>query len=95
VYLTKEQLNDRSCLIDPSGQEFEIVDTLPLIEWLAIYYKNFGIELAIIGCEWQGSSQFCKGFGGLGAILRYNLDLDLNEFVEDSSDELSEITIEL
>jgi len=86
VYLTKEQLTDRSYLIDEaSGQELEVVDTIPLIDWLANNYKTFGATLEIITGRSQEGYQFCKGFGGLGGLLRYKLDL--NEFEEDNDND--------
>jgi len=84
--LTKEQLTDRSYLIDEaSGQELEVVDTIPLIDWLANNYKTFGATLEIITGRSQEGYQFCKGFGGLGGLLRYKLDL--NEFEEDNDND--------
>jgi len=88
VYLSKAQLTDRSYLMDEANeQEFEVIDTIPLIDWLANNYKKFGAKLEIIAGISQEGSQFCKGFGGLGGLLRYKLDL--NEFEEDNDEDNS------
>lgn len=43
----------------------------PLLEWLANNYKKFGCALEFVTNRSQEGSQFCKGFGGIGGVLRY------------------------
>lgn len=57
------------------------------MEWLADNYKKYGMELGVesnrsLGCtlefitnKSQEGAQFCKGFGGIGGILRWKIDL--------------------
>lgn len=60
---------------DPdTGDELELEDKMPLIEWLASNYKTFGTTLEIITDKSQEGSQFCSGFGGIGGLLRYRVD---------------------
>lgn len=59
---------------DAEGKELEPVESLPLSEWLANNYKRFGTELQFITDRSEEGSQFCKGFGGLGGLLRYRVD---------------------
>ena len=47
---------------------------MQLLEWFANNYKASGATLEIITDKSQEGSQFCKGFGGIGGILRYRLD---------------------
>ena len=49
-----------------SGVELELVDSMPLLEWLANNYKNFGATLEIITDRSQEGSQYVRGFGGIG-----------------------------
>ena len=49
----------------------EVVERVPLIEWLANNYKSFGTALEIITDKSQEGSQFCRGFGGIGGIYMY------------------------
>jgi len=90
VYLNKEQEKDAKHFHDPDTQiELEIVDKQPLIEWFAENYKKFGAKLEFITNRSQEGSQFCKGFGGIGGILRYKLELDEDAFnaVDDDDDD--------
>lgn len=49
-----------------SGVEMELVESQPLLEWLANNYKMFGATLEIITDKSQEGSQFVRGFGGIG-----------------------------
>ena len=40
---------------------------------------QFGCTLEFITNKSQEGSQFCRGFGGIGGILRYSVDPTLNE----------------
>ncbi|KAF3668236.1 Eukaryotic peptide chain release factor subunit 1-2 [Capsicum annuum] len=44
-------------------------------QWLAIEYSKFGCSLEFVTNKSHEGSQFCRGFGGIGAILRYKLDV--------------------
>ena len=45
-----------------------------LLDWFVENYKSFGTTLEIISNSTSLGSQFCKGFGGLGGILRWQVD---------------------
>lgn len=53
-----------------TGIELELDEQLPLLEWLANNYKSFGTSLEIITDKSQEGSQFVRGFGGIGGMLR-------------------------
>lgn len=77
VHMTKEQEKDRSLYTDKeTGLEMEIVDRTPLLEWFADHYKDFGANLEFVTNRSQEGSQFVKGFGGIGGLLRYKVDFD-------------------
>jgi len=44
----------------------ELVESIPLLEWLANNYKSFGATLEIITDKSQEGAQFVRGFGGIG-----------------------------
>jgi peptide chain release factor subunit 1 len=76
--LTPEQEKDRTLFVDKdSGVEYEVVEKMPFLEWLANNYKTFGASLEIVTDRSQEGSQFCKGFGGIGGILRYRVDFQV------------------
>ncbi|CAH2101066.1 unnamed protein product [Euphydryas editha] len=87
LHLTPEQEKDKSHFADKdSGVELELVESQPLLEWLANNYKSFGATLEIITDKSQEGSQFVRGFGGIGGILRYKVDfqsLQLDEPLDD------------
>lgn len=68
--------------------ELELEDNMPFLEWLANNYKQFGATLEIITDRSQEGSQFVRGFGGIGGMLRYKVDFqslqcdDLDDFDE-------------
>lgn len=57
-----------------TGVELELVDSQLLLDWFAQHYKQFGATLEIITDRSQEGSQFVKGFGGIGGLLRYRVD---------------------
>lgn len=63
----------------------ETIETMPLLEWFANQYKSFGAALEIVTNKSQEGAQFCKGFGGIGGILRYRVDFLAMDY--DSDDE--------
>ena len=47
---------------------------MSLVEWLANNYRSFGTNLEFVTDRSQEGSQFSKGFGGIGGILRWKID---------------------
>eukprot|EP00074_Homo_sapiens_P088700 XP_016864711.1 eukaryotic peptide chain release factor subunit 1 isoform X3 [Homo sapiens] len=81
LYLTPEQEKDKSHFTDKeTGQEHELIESMPLLEWFANNYKKFGATLEIVTDKSQEGSQFVKGFGGIGGILRYRVDFQGMEY---------------
>lgn len=66
----------------------EIIESVSLVEWFADHYKEFGAELEIVQDSSAEGSQFCKGFGGVGALLRYKMDFSLDDTVNHSKEEV-------
>ena len=69
--LTPEQAKDQSNFVDPeTGVDLETTEQISLVEWFANNYKKFGATLEFVTNRSQEGSQFCKGFGGVGGLLR-------------------------
>ncbi|KAK7315668.1 hypothetical protein VNO77_34235 [Canavalia gladiata] len=91
-HLGKEQETNQSNFRDSAtSAELEVQEKMPLLEWFANEYKRFGCSLEFVTNKSQEGSQFCRGFGGIGGILRYQLDIrsfdelsDDGEVYEDS-----------
>ena len=86
----REQFMDKA-----TGLEMEqAAEPQPLLEWFAEKYKEFGATLEFVTNKSQEGSQFVKGFGGIGGILRYkvafedlgDLDGDDDEFYGSDDD---------
>lgn len=87
LFLKPEQAKDKSLFINKdTGLELEVEEQTSLLDWFANNYKNFGTNLQIITDKSQEGSQFVKGFGGIGGLLRYRLDLQSHEDVNDYPD---------
>nr|POF26591.1 eukaryotic peptide chain release factor subunit 1-3 [Quercus suber] len=84
-HLNKEQEADQRNFRAPVGSaELEVQEKMPLLEWFATEYKKFGCTLEIVTNKSQEGSQFCRGFGGIGGILRYQLNIrSFDEFSDD------------
>ena len=85
-HLRQEEIegNDNEHVRDEEGNDLEIVDSVPLLEWLATEYKKFGCVLELISDKSQEGNQFCRGFGGIGGLLRYQVDLTTFEIAADA-----------
>lgn len=84
LHLNPEQEKDKTLFLDrESGVELELVEKCALLEWLANSYKSFGATLELVTDRSQEGSQFCKGFGGIGGILRYRVDFQSMEYESD------------
>lgn len=57
-----------------SGAELEVKEKMSLLDWFSQHFKDFGAKLQFITNRSQEGAQFCKGFGGIGGLLRYNVD---------------------
>jgi peptide chain release factor subunit 1 len=79
---------DRSIFMDKdTGQEMEVVDQGSMLEWLAEKYRDFGATLEFVSDRSSEGNQFVKGFGGIGAILRYALNFEQLADFDDGDDE--------
>mmetsp|Transcript_29503 Transcript_29503/g.53371 ORF Transcript_29503/g.53371 Transcript_29503/m.53371 type:complete len:462 (+) Transcript_29503:106-1491(+) len=83
-HLTKEQEGNENFFHDPeTGVELEIVEQEPLVEWMANNYKQFGCNLEFVTDRSGEGTQFVKGFGGIGGILRWPVNfVELSNFEE-------------
>lgn len=65
----------------------ETVDKEPLVEWFANNYKQFGTDLQFVTNRSQEGSQFSKGFGGIGGLLRWQVDFAALQTGDDDEEE--------
>lgn len=84
IHLNKEQESNDEFFRDPeTGTELETIEKEPLVEWFANNYKNFGCNLEFVTDRSSEGTQFVKGFGGIGGILRWKVDfVEMSNFEE-------------
>lgn len=82
VHLNPQQAQDDSNYRDKeTGNELETIDKEALVEWFANNYKQFGCNLEFVTDRSGEGTQFVKGFGGIGGILRWKVDFaELQQF---------------
>ena len=82
VHLNPEQEKNESFFHDPeTGVELEVIEKEAMVEWLANHYKDFGCNLEFVTDRSGEGTQFVKGFGGIGGILRWKVDfVQLDEY---------------
>ena len=61
------------------------------VDWIAENYRDFGCDLYFVSDASGEGTQFVEGFGGIGGVLRYRMDM--NEF-DDDENELSSLSLE-
>jgi peptide chain release factor subunit 1 len=84
LHLNPEQEQNEVHFRDPAtGVLLEIVERISLVEWLANNYKSFGAALEFVTDRSQEGSQFCRGFGGIGGLLRWKVDFAEMEMLAD------------
>ena len=77
LHTNKGQEANREMFMDKdTGQEMELVEQGSFLEWLAESYKDFGATLEFVSDRSSEGNQFVKGFGGIGAMLRYKLNFE-------------------
>jgi len=89
IYYSAEQAKHPDAFKDPkTGQDMEIKLTEAFGDWMAENYRKFGCTLQFVTDRSQEGSQFVKGFGGIGGLLRYTIDFNnLEEDVEENGEE--------
>ncbi|KAL7549074.1 hypothetical protein ACHAWF_012354 [Thalassiosira exigua] len=87
VHLNPEQEKNESFFHDPeTGAELEVAEKEAMVEWLANHYKDYGCNLEFVTDRSGEGTQFVKGFGGIGGILRWKVDfVQLSEY-EDAAE---------
>jgi len=76
-----------------TGQDLETSEKVPIVEWFAEHYKTMGLSLQLVTDNSQEGSQFVKGFGGIGGLLRFKVDfstLDAEEELEKKTNKVGE-----
>lgn len=83
LYLNPAQEKLRSLFLgqDENGAEIEleVTEKMSLVEWFANNYMNFGAALEFVTDKSQEGAQFVRGFGGIGGLMRYPVEIHHDE----------------
>jgi peptide chain release factor subunit 1 len=63
-----------------------VLERESLLEWLVDHHGTFGVastDLHILSDKTGLGTQFAQGFGGIGAVLRWEVDFDALQTVDD------------
>jgi peptide chain release factor subunit 1 len=75
VYANEEEATQSDFLKDRNtGVLWDIVEHQEVLEWFAENYKKFGATLEFVTDRSPEGAQFVKGFGGIGAFLRWQIN---------------------
>jgi len=87
LYLTPKEEQDQKHYRDEETKvELDVVENELYVEWIVNNYKNYGTKLEFVTDRSSEGNQFCKGFGGIGGLMRYRLEFDLLEEPEVEGD---------
>ena len=88
-YLAKSELDYQSSWTDKKTNiEYKIMDYDPLLDWFSENYTEFKAEIFFVSDKSPEGNQFVKGFGGVGALLRYKIENEIHyNFVDDNEDD--------
>lgn len=89
IHLTPQQEKNPDWFHE-DGVKMDVVEKISLLEWMTNNYKTFGTNLQFVSNKSQEGTQFVKGFGGIGGLLRYDVDFavfDEPEEYDDDSDD--------
>lgn len=74
-FLTPEQAASATFYKNAETGASNDVEEIGLVDFLANNYQKFGCTLELVTNRSQEGSQFVRGFGGIGGLLRYKVDL--------------------
>jgi peptide chain release factor subunit 1 len=86
-------LKDMESFENPEN-EWEVVEEVSLLDWVLEHYEDFGSKIELISSNSPEGNQFVLGFGGIGATLRYPIQMPEDYVVNDKDDNNSEESIE-
>ncbi|CCW60922.1 unnamed protein product [Phytomonas sp. EM1] len=73
--LTQKEANEKNIHAHEAGKTQNEISSEDFVEWLTLNYQKFGCTLELISNRSQEGTQFVRGFGGIGAVLRYKIDV--------------------
>lgn len=73
--LTEADAEKKNIHVHEAGKSQNEIESENFVDWLAQNYQKFGCTLELISDRSQEGTQLVRGFGGIGGILRYKMDI--------------------
>ncbi|KAG5501522.1 hypothetical protein JKF63_03351 [Porcisia hertigi] len=73
--LTEAEAVKKNIHTQEAGKAQSEIESENFVDWLAQNYQKFGCTLELISDRSQEGTQLVRGFGGMGGILRYKMDV--------------------
>ncbi|CBZ28271.1 putative eukaryotic translation release factor [Leishmania mexicana MHOM/GT/2001/U1103] len=73
--LTEAEASKKNIHAHEAGKTQNEIESENFVDWLAQNYQKFGCTLELISDRSQEGTQLVRGFGGIGGILRYKMDV--------------------
>ncbi|ORC91762.1 eukaryotic peptide chain release factor subunit 1 [Trypanosoma theileri] len=73
--MTEAEAEKANIHVHEAGKAQNEIESENFVDWLATNYQKFGCTLELVTNRSQEGTQFVRGFGGIGGVLRYKLDL--------------------
>lgn len=89
LYMYKNKENQQLFSYDTllPEEDASIVETQHFVDWILDSYRGYGVRvLELVSDSTSEGVQFMKGFGGIGGIMRYDLEIDQEIFTNEESD---------
>jgi peptide chain release factor subunit 1 len=87
LYLNPQQEKNPAYFKDPeTKQDYEVKEKMSYVDWLAENYKGMGFSLQFVTDSSAEGSQFVKGFGGIGCLLRFVVDFSTLDQIEENEE---------
>eukprot|EP00656_Telonema_subtile_P019663 TRINITY_DN20886_c0_g1_i4.p1 TRINITY_DN20886_c0_g1~~TRINITY_DN20886_c0_g1_i4.p1 ORF type:complete len:379 (+),score=100.99 TRINITY_DN20886_c0_g1_i4:177-1313(+) len=89
AFIPGGQQDDPRHFHGPDRVSLEITGSQSLVEWLCDHCQDWGADLEFLTDKTSEGAQFCRGFGGFGALLRYKMEVFQSDL--DEVDELGDL----
>ncbi|KAK7195321.1 eRF1 domain 1/eRF1 domain 2/eRF1 domain 3 [Novymonas esmeraldas] len=73
--LTEAEAVKKNIHAHEAGKTQNEIESENFVDWLAQNYQKFGCTLELISDRSQEGTQLVRGFGGIGGVLRYKMDI--------------------
>lgn len=86
-FFPNEEQNSNNFLDKKTKEKLEIINKMEFLDWIIEKHKDLNVNIEIISDNSPEGSQFCRGFGGIGCLLRYPIQFNHEEYNDESDND--------